>query len=77
MKLGKSEEAVLDYLKKQEGYVSPTSIGRVVGGYTSRGLPRHSSWASPICKRLVNRGLVQRNEKGWYQYINKNRYALK
>ena len=57
-----NERKVLEYLKQPaRGYTSPTEIGREVGG-----VGRHSAWASPICKRLVSRGLAKRNERGWY-----------
>lgn len=58
----KNEQAVYDYLKSANGkFISPTTIGHDVGGGD-----RHSSWASPICKRLVSKGLVKRHECGWY-----------
>ncbi|HKI53910.1 MAG TPA: hypothetical protein VJ987_07275 [Anaerolineales bacterium] len=57
-----NERKIIEYLKTHAlGYVSPTEIGRVVGGNG-----RHSAWASPICKRLVRKGLAKRNERGWY-----------
>ena len=57
-----NERKVLEYLKQPaRGYTSPTKIGREVGGGG-----RHSAWASPICKRLVSKGLATRNERGWY-----------
>ena len=71
--LGKSETVVLEYLKNKKVYVSPTEIGKVVGGYNVRGILRNRSWASPICQRLVSRGLVLRNEYGWYKF---NEYVL-
>lgn len=56
-----NEERVLDYLRQIEAFVSPTEIGRVVGGGD-----RHSAWASPICLRLVTRGVLERDYRGWY-----------
>ena len=69
MKLTNNEQGVLEYLRGKE-WVSPTQIGHEVGGrieshYGSR--LRHSSWASPICLRLTNTGLLQRNDKGHYR----------
>lgn len=59
--MSSNEMRVLEYLRKPgRGYVSPTEIGREVGD------GRHSSWGSPICKRLVAKGLAVRNERGWY-----------
>jgi hypothetical protein len=57
-----NEDKVLEYLKRPgTGYVSPTEIGREVGGGS-----RHSAWASPICKRLVAKEKAKRSERGWY-----------
>lgn len=67
MSLGKSQQAVLRYLQSHPGYHSPTELGHEVGQkimYGSR--LRHSSWASPICLRLVALGLVIRNSHGHY-----------
>ena len=64
MKLTNNEQWVLDYLKGKD-YVSPTEIGKIhalaVGSYS---FTHHSAWASPICLRLVKKGLLLRNEKG-------------
>ena len=60
--LTKNQQAVYDYLKAANGkFVSPTEIGNEVGGW-----PKHSAWASPICKRLVELGLAKRHKCGWY-----------
>lgn len=54
------QQKALDYLKKYRGYfICPTTIGRLFGG--------HSAIGSPICKRLVEFGLVERNNKGCYR----------
>lgn len=72
MNLSTNEQNVLSYLKQwPNDFISPTQIGRVVGGKV-RGIYRHSSWASPICKRLVKKGLVMRSEQGWYKAILPN-----
>ena len=61
---------VLDYLREQRQYISPTQIGRVVGGRKPNGYFRHSSWASPICKKLVEMGKVTRDNRGRYRIAN-------
>lgn len=71
MKLTYNEQNVLDYLKQwPNDFISPTQIGHNVGGQVLGYYGwqyRHSSWASPICKRLVKKGLVERSDKGWYK----------
>ena len=57
-----NEEKVLNYLLGKEEFTSPTEIGNVVGGGD-----RHSAWASPICMRLVTKGVLERNHRGWYR----------
>lgn len=59
-RISKNEARVLEYLRGKD-YVSPTEIGQNIG------FGKQSSWASPICKRLVNKGLLQRNDTGWYR----------
>ena len=56
------EHDVFTYLKGKSKWTSPTVIGREVGGGN-----RHSAWASPICLRLVELGLVVRHDCGWYK----------
>ena len=63
--LTQNQQDTLDYLEvKYPLWVSPTQIGHDVGGWN-----RHSTWASPICLGLVARGLLERNDKGWYRFI--------
>ncbi len=57
-----NEQRVLDFLRGKE-WVSPTEIGKTLQPTSMYGSP----WASPVCKRLVNKGLLQRNDKGWYR----------
>jgi hypothetical protein len=65
MKLTKNEEEVLQFLKNANGlWKSPTEIGNVVGGGK-----RHSAWASPICKKLVEKELAKRHGCGWYASV--------
>lgn len=66
MGLTKNEKAVLEFLKFRK-YLSPTEIGNAVGDVTARGYLRGSSWASPICLKLVGKGLLIRNRCGWYK----------
>jgi DNA-binding IclR family transcriptional regulator len=62
-KLSEGHERILEFLSKNPGWHSPTEIGRTV-----KGPKYHSSWASPKCKSLVKRGLLERNEKGHYRF---------
>lgn len=67
MKLTKNEEWIIAYLKGKD-YVSPTVIGECHAetfGFSS--FTHHSAWASPICLRLVEKGLLLRNQKGHYK----------
>lgn len=43
-------------------FISPTEIGQIFGG-------RHSSFGSPICKRMVELGLAERNSRGQYRIL--------
>ncbi len=70
MKLTHNQQKILNLLTANKGiFVSPTDIGREAGGMNSRGFWRHSSWASPICKRLVERELIERNKEGHYRVL--------
>ena len=60
-RLTRNEQRVLDYLQGKE-WVSPTEIGKTLHPTRMYGSP----WASPLCLRLVNKGLLERNDKGWY-----------
>ena len=46
-----------------KGWVSPTIIGALIkiGG--------HSSIGSPVCKKMVELGIAERNENGHYRLI--------
>lgn len=66
MKLTKNEEWVIGYLKGKD-YVSPTIIGCAYAATFGFSRTCHSRWASPICLRLVKKGLLLRNEKGHYK----------
>ena len=67
-KLTRNLMLALEYLqKKEDEWTSPTEVGREVG--TLLGKPgRHSSFGSPLCKKLVSLGLAERHpDKGWYR----------
>jgi exoribonuclease II len=61
-----SQQWVLDYLKDKD-FTSPSVIGIAHAREFGLGMDHHSAWASPICKRLVERGLLERNNKGHYR----------
>lgn len=64
MKLGRNEKAVLIFLAEMPTeFHSPTNIGTKVTGDPAK----HSSWACPILKRLVTKGLVEKNESRHYR----------
>ena len=60
-------DKAVDYMREKQifsgrEWFSPTEIGVNVGG-----LGKHSSYGSPICKRMVKLGLAERNSKGHYR----------
>jgi len=59
-KLTERQKETLKFLSKKE-WKSPTQVGHLFGG--------HSSIGSPICKKLVEKGLAVRSEKGWYKRV--------
>lgn len=61
------QQFVLDYLKDVDDYVSPTTIGKLYGKRFLNRDDCHSSTGSPILKKLVTLGLVDRNYRGWYK----------
>ncbi len=60
-KLNLCEKWIVDFLKGK-CWTSPTRIGNAYGGGQC-----HSSWASPKCLRLVEMGLLERDDRGWYR----------
>lgn len=64
MRLSGRQQDVIAYLRGKD-WTSPTEIGGKVWGY-----PHHSSTASPVCKRLVARGLLERNGRGHYRLLS-------
>ena len=69
MELTTNEQNVLDYLKRQSDFISPTQVAHEVGGSNEWGYIRQVEWASPICLKLVKKGVAVRSEKGWYKVI--------
>jgi hypothetical protein len=62
-KLTYNERLVLKYLSKYKGqWVSPTTIEEAITG------KHRSSWASHICIRLSNNGILERDIRGHYCY---------
>lgn len=65
-----NEQWITEYLKGKD-YTSPTEIGRAHAQmFGINSLSHHSAWASPICRRMVEKGLLIRNDKGHYK-LNK------
>lgn len=57
-KINKRQGEVLKYLSGKD-FTSPTEIGGLFDG--------HSATGSPICKRLVKLGFLERNKRGHYK----------
>lgn len=70
LKAMKPDEFILEYLKGMD-FTSPTEIGWAYGelkhGRFHDKTGYHSAWASPRCKKLVEKGLLERNEFGHYR----------
>ena len=65
--LNMQEKSVFHCLQKHNGFISPSVIGRELKPGSILSSP--SAWASPICKRLVKKGYLLRNDKGHYKAI--------
>ena len=69
----KPDEFIMQYLKDMD-FTSPTEIGDAYGEYKhGRGHFKtgyHSAWASPRCLKLVDSGVLERNDKGHYRISN-------
>lgn len=67
----KTQEWIVHYLQGR-GWCSPTQIGRAYGD-SKHGNDSfhhyHSAWASPKCKKLVELGYLERNDKGHYRLL--------
>lgn len=64
MRMGEKIKKAIDYMNEvyiSQGrdWISPTEIGHQFGG--------HSAVGSPICKKAVELGWMERNEKGHYR----------
>ena len=67
MKTTDAENWILSYLQCRD-FTTPTSIGfRHAEAFGYNINTHHSSWASPICLRLVKKGLLVPNDKGHYK----------
>lgn len=66
MKRTKNEEWIIAYLKDKD-YVSLSAIGLEHARTFGYGGAHHSCWASPICLRLVRKGVLIRNDRGHYK----------
>ena len=70
MKLTYNQTMVFNYLSgKYPEYIGPTQIGQEVA-YSDTASP----WASRICKALVKKGLVERNQRGQYRTTSKSMF---
>lgn len=74
-KLTDKQKFVIDFMSHiyltENQWVSPTLIGRLYGIRFLNRDDCYSSTGSPILKKLVDLGLVERNKKGWYRLLNK------
>lgn len=59
--LTERQKQVVNFLQGKS-WTAPTTIGRSVWGEG-----HHSASASPVCKRLVLLGVLQRNDAGHYR----------
>jgi hypothetical protein len=65
LKLNDNDLWVINFLKNKE-FVQPTRIGSAYGYFLDK-KHVHSSWASPICKKLESLGILVANEKRAYK----------
>ena len=71
MKLGTREQQIIDYINASDAlWCRPTEIGQNVWGGR-----HHSSTASPVCRRMVNKGLLIRSRDGRYRLRGENEKA--
>jgi len=63
-KLSENELNVFKYLQGKTEFVSPKKIGMVIGGkLPDKGA---SKWGSVICRKLLSKGYLERNNRGHY-----------
>lgn len=81
MELTNKQKFVIDFLRDEynsdfkinDGWVSPTTVGHSYGIKFLNKDTCHSSTGSPILKKLVVLGYVERSRKGWYRFVDNNR----
>ncbi len=74
-KLSNNQEYVLKHLRAINEWTTLTAIAAAFG-HTIRRNGRErgsSSWASPICKKLEAKGLIERDNHGWCRYLKRTR----
>lgn len=64
--LTERQKQVIKFLDGKD-WTAPTVIGRSVWGEG-----HHSASSSPVCKRLVELGVLQRNDAGHYRIVKDN-----
>lgn len=67
-----SADWICSFLEGKD-FTSPSVIGRAhADAHGIRSGNHHSSWASPICKRMVAEGLLERNQDGCYRLLRRS-----
>lgn len=61
----KTQQWIINYLQGKD-WTSPTEIGAAYGAEHGKS-GYHSSWASPKCLVLVQKGLLERSSRGFYR----------
>lgn len=66
-----SADWICSFLEGKD-FTSPSVIGRAhADAYGILSEHHRSSWASPICKRMVAEGLLERNQDGCYRLLHR------
>lgn len=62
----KKKELIVDHIRqnRKNEWTSPTEIGSLFGG--------HSAIGSPLCLRMTDEGILERNERGHYRIKHEN-----
>lgn len=67
-----SADWICSFLEGKD-FTSPSIIGRAhADAHGIQSENHHSSWASPICKRMVAEGLLERNQDGCYRLLHRS-----
>lgn len=66
LKITSKDRAVLNFIKKQNGFVSPTEIGMKIGGHNNNSA---STWACRSLNKLMSLEMVNRNKFGHYKFV--------